>query len=75
MEDHAGFEKGMTDWQQSADAMAALRLKGEFLYVGQQIGREKPKTMADLFAQSRSSGFAMITAEQAFADMARVSES
>ena len=73
LEDQAAFEKGITDWQQSADAMAALRLNGEFLYVGQKIGREKPKTMADLFAQSRSSGFAMITAEQTFADMARKS--
>lgn len=75
LDEHTETEKAVANWRETTKAIDSIRSTGEFLYVGKPVSREKPKTMADLFAQARSSGFVMLSANQTLAAMAQDSES
>lgn len=49
--------KAIEDWQADHARMQSMRRQGKFLYVGEPVGREKPRGFADLFASARSKPF------------------
>lgn len=69
LENHEKAEKEITTWRQTAASVSSIQSTGQFLYVGKPVSREKPKTIADLYAQARSSGFAMVAAQQNLVDL------
>ncbi|MDO8713993.1 MAG: hypothetical protein Q7K13_05890 [Polynucleobacter sp.] len=54
------FINGINQWRQKDDAMRSIRATGQYLYVGDAISREKPKSLADLMAGARSKGFTSV---------------
>lgn len=68
LDDQAKFLQGIQKWRDAEVAMQDVRARGEFLYVGSPVGREKPKGLADLYSMARSAGFAPMLVEQKLSD-------
>ena len=72
MDEQTKFLQGIQKWREKEVAIQDVRDRGEFLYVGSAVGREKPKGLTDFFSMARSSGFAPILVEQNLSDFASV---